>query len=299
MGSRGGRGARRVAGVAVMAAVAGCSVVLGLDTDRHLATQASTDAGVDASTRPGPWDCVSGPNEFLDPGLNVDLTLLVMDALQPSTAAGAVDGGSDLDTISGTFLPGVSVRACELRDQDCTMGSSPVVTTDGGAAELHLTGDFVGFFQMSRPDLVLAALYTGQLLAGDKVVSYPAYDIRPDDFMALAGAVVTSGVSLDPNGTVGHTVVTVYDCQDHQAAGVTVKYSAMGPDMTAYYFQSGFPTTTASTTDDYGLAGASNVPGGALTATATLAATGMMLGSVTYAIRPGAISFAWVRVRSH
>ncbi len=96
---------------------------------------------------------LSAPDQELDPSLDVDVTLLVMDALQPSTAAGAIDGGSDLDTVKGAWLSGMSVRECTLRDPMCASGSPPVVTGEAGAAEFHLTGDFAGFFDLRRSDL--------------------------------------------------------------------------------------------------------------------------------------------------
>ena len=63
---------------------------------------------------------------------------------------------------------------------------------------------------------------------------------------------------------MGHAVVTIYDCQDHQASGVSVTYDNLGPQSVPYYFSNGLPAKEETKTDGYGLAGAVNVPVGTL-----------------------------------
>jgi hypothetical protein len=59
------------------------------------------------------------------------------------------------------------------------------------------------------------------------------------------------------------------------------------------------PSTTATTTDGIGAGGEVNVPVGAVTVVATLAATNMTLGQVNFLVFSGQASFAWLRVRTH
>jgi hypothetical protein len=275
---------------------AGCAQVLDVDTDRHVAP---VEAGA------GPWDCLGAPDEELDPNLDVDVTLVLMDAIQSSTSQGAVDGGSDLDTVSGTWLPGVSVRACALRDTGCTDGTPAAVTNDAGKVDFHLSGDFVGFFDIRRPDLVPATLYPGKLLAGQSTTSFPAYDIRPDDFVSLAVAATNSLPTLDQDGGLGHVGVTIYDCQDHQAPGVSFAYDSVSSQTEQFYFQNGLPNPKATQTDGFGLAGALNVPVGPLAVRAYLVpprgtdAGAVSLGMTTVDVRAGSLTFAWIRTRTH
>jgi hypothetical protein len=275
---------------------AGCAQVLDVDTDRHVAP-------LEASA--GPWDCLGAPDEKLDPTLDVDLTLVVMDAIQSSTSAGAVDGGSDLDTVSGTWLPGVSIRACALRDTSCDDGTQAAMTNDAGKVDFHLSGDFAGFFDIRRPDLVPATLYPGKLLAGQATTSFPAYDIRPDDFVSLARFATNSPPTLDQDGGLGHVLVTIYDCQDHQAPGVTLTYDSSSTQTETFYFQNGLPNLKATQTDGYGLAGALNMPVGPLAVRAYLApprgtdAGTVSLGMTTVDVRAGSLTFAWIRTRTH
>ncbi len=66
-----------------------------------------------------------------------------------------------------------------------------------------------------------------------------------------------------------------------------------------FYFENGLPSTAQKTTDSYGLAGAINVDVGTVTATATppskadaAAPTDL---SITFDVRPGAVTFALLR----
>jgi hypothetical protein len=321
--------AGRALGAATVVAVAACSTVLGIEADRTVGVPADAsidapadatvdapadappdpqvDAAVDAGAARDPWACIFEPHGPADPNAHVAVTLRVMDGVAASTAAGAVDGGSDLDTISGTWLPGVAVRACDLRDPLCLDSTTALTTDVQGAVTFDVTGDFAGFFDLRRSDLVPATLYPGRLVAGVTAVSYPAYSVTPQEIWELGKTITMHPVSLAPDGGLGHTVVTIYDCEDHQAPGVAVTYAVLGPKGMPFYFKGGLPTTAVAQTDSYGLAGAINVPEGTLTVTAMLtgdggaptsAPAGTTLGSTTFDVRPGAITFAWIRVRS-
>jgi hypothetical protein len=248
---------------------------------------------------PGPWGCVSVPNESLDPNLEVTAKLQAFNAVDPSTASGAVDGGSDLNTVSATWLPGVSVVMCTLRDPGCTSGTKPVLTDDGGSTTFHLTGDFSGFFSLTRSDLVPFSFYPGNLLAGATSTNLPTYGIDPLNFSVLAAAVTMAPLSFDQDGGLGHTFVNVYDCEDHQAPGVTLTYSNGGSETATFYMKDGLPNTMAMQTDAYGIGGAVNMPIGNLTIKATLASNLMPVGSAVVLIRPGELTNAWIRVRTH
>jgi hypothetical protein len=259
------------------------------------------DAAPDTVAPSGPWGCVSAPPEKLDPSLQVAARLQVFSAVQPSEASGMVDGGSDLNTVSATWLPGVSVVMCILRDPGCShpTPTPPALTDDGGSATFQLTGDFSGFFSLTRPDLVPFSFYPGNLLAGATSTNLPTYGIDPGNFSVLAAAVTTSPLSFDQDGGLGHTFVNVYDCEDHQAPGVTLTYSNGGPETATFYMKDGLPNTMATETDAYGIGGAVNMPVGNLTIKATLASNLMPLGSAVVLIRPGALTNAWIRIRTH
>jgi hypothetical protein len=301
---------------------AGCSTVLGVDPDRYVEDAAAADPDADStSLRDGgrvyvdaaseaiglsPWDCLASTNDTTpDPPLPVDATVVVFNPEFPSTALGSIDGGSDLDTVSATWLPGISVRQCTLLDTDCMDALETVVTDPNGRAEFSLTTDFSGFFDLRRSDLVPAALYPGRLVASQSTIEFPAYGITPA-FLVELGQSANTTIDLAADGGVGHTAVTIYDCQDHQASDVSVTYDNLGPQSVPYYFSGGLPTTTETQTDSYGLAGAVNVPVGTLKISAMLApnkgadagAGATSVGSISVDIRPGSISYALIRARS-
>jgi hypothetical protein len=306
-GGMGRQTVRAILAIGVLAG-AGCSDVLGIEANRYVADppdaalHASGDDGsVDAASTA--WSCLASPSEVLDPNLHVDLTMLVMNALDQSVSAGSVDGGSDLDTISGTGMPGVAVRPCTLRDPDCMNAPEATLTDDGGRVDFSLSGDFAGFFDFRRPDLVPSTLYPGNLLAGQPSASFPAFLIDTSTFVALAQAASGTSPCIDTDGGLGHVLVTIYDCNDHQAPGVSVTYDNSAATMLPFYFKDGIPSTTAKQTDSFGLAGAINVPKGALSVSAFLHPPGdaasTPIGNINVVVRPAAITFAWIRVRTH
>jgi hypothetical protein len=292
-------------GLGVLATLGGCTAVLGIKSDRYLVEAGPEEAGGPVDAGPdivignGPWDCLQLPDEQLDPSATVDVEIQVFDAVQPSTAAGMVDGGSDLNTVTGAWQSGATVRYCEIRDPNCTMASAPAVTDDAGIVHFPLKGDFSGFFTLKRSDLVPATLYAGNLLAGHPNETFPWASISPSGFQSLTAIVTSSPPSLDTDGGLGHAFITVYDCQDHQAAGVSYTYSNNSDKTVVFYMKSGLPTTQENKTDNFGLGGAINEPVGALTVHATLASNLMPIGALNILIRPGAITYANVRIRSH
>jgi hypothetical protein len=249
------------------------------------------------------WSCLANPNEVLDPNLRVDVKVLVMNALDQSVSAGSVDGGSDLDTISGVGLPGVAVRTCAVRDPDCINGSAAEITDDGGRVDFVMSGDFEGFLDFRRPDLVPSTLYPGNLLSGQTTANFPAFLIDTQTFVALAESASSTPPCVDEDGGLGHVIVTIYDCHDHQAPGVSVTYDNHASSILPFYFKGGFPSTTASQTDSFGLAGAINIPQGSLDVSASFHPPGdaaaIPVGNVNIVVRPGGITFAWIRARTH
>jgi hypothetical protein len=303
------RGATCVLLGAGILAGAGCSTLLGVDPDRHVAADDGGGGSGDAGSRDdatadaapssdgggaeaaGPWSCLSAPREVLDPALQVEVTLVVID---PSWATYST-GGPSLVTISGNWLTGVAVRPCALLDPDCLDAPKAVLTDDAGRAQFSLTGDFAGFFDLRRPDLVPATLYPGHLLAGEPVAIFPSFDLTPMKFLSVASS---AGVTVTLDAGVGHVLVAVYDCQDQQASGVSIAYDNLGPQGAPFYIANGLPDLTATETDYFGLAGAFNVPVGTVKATATLFSTGTQVGSASFDVRAGGLTSAWIRVRS-
>jgi hypothetical protein len=300
-----------------MLAGAGCSTLLGVENDRYVAVKedassgdrgdaGSADSGEDAPIHidatseaipAGQWDCLNDVGQS-DLSAPIDVTVVVFNPEFSSISLSAVDGGSDLDTVSATWLPGVAVRPCTLIDTRCMDAQDAALTDEAGRAEFNLAADFSGFFELRRTDLVPGALYPGRFVAGESAVNFPAYGITPTLFETLAESTGTQ-VDLAADAGVGHAVVTIYDCQDHQAPGVSLTYDNLGHQSVPFYFSGGLPSISETATDSYGLGGAVNVPVGVLKVSATLPLNPAPIASITVDIRPGSISYALIRVRSH
>jgi hypothetical protein len=275
---------------------AGCSTVLGVDADRHVATP---DAG--SSTPPSKadllaWGCTHSPQPSPQSTAQEVVTLTVIDPIQMSVSGNAVDGGSDLETLSGEWIPDVGVRPCSLLDTTCNEGPTPTPTDRSGQVSFILAGDFHGYFELSNPALVPGTLYPGRLLAA-ATDSLPAFGLTPGELDELSLATTGSHV-LGAEAGVGVAVVTIYDCQDHQAPGISVKYTHLGLDSLPFYFNGGLPDPRATETDSFGLAGAINVPAGTEMVVATRTSDQSVIGKATFDVRPGAISSAFIRVRT-
>jgi hypothetical protein len=275
----------------------GCASVFGIESDRHLVGDGG-DISDGGTVEAGPWSCLGKPPKLGDPATKVSLTVLLFDPVQNETSAGSVDGGSDLVAVDYAPLTGASLRYCSVRDPNCSAASPEVLTDDAGLATFEVNGDFSSFFEVKRSDLVPATFFPGPLLPNVTPQTLPTYDFTPSSLDLLAATVTTSKIASDTDGGLGHIFVTIYDCDDHQAPGVSLTIDNSAAQTVVFYSSGGLPTTKTNQTDNYGLAGAVNVPIGSLTVKATLVAQLLPIGTINVPIRPGAITFAWIRVRT-
>jgi hypothetical protein len=272
----------------------------------------STDSGADAAVDAAdasvadasdgaidPWRCVGSPSEQLNPNAQLDLAVVAFNALEPITTQGA-NGGSDLDVISASFLPGVAIRPCNLLDTPCMMPVTPSQTTDdGGNAPFVLPGNFAGYFEMTQSALFPAIFFPGNPLADASMPSDPV-PLLP--FAGAQNLATTLDVTLetDPEAGVGLVFFLIYDCDDRHAAGVSFSLGDASPDGAVFWYDSnGIPYKTATVTDSLGAAGVVNYPAGVIQIVATEFATGRQLATATAFIRPATSTIAWLRVRTH
>jgi hypothetical protein len=273
----------------------GCNLLM--DLGRFHEAGADGDAGSSGGEDAGPWDCLNGPGETLDPSASSALSILVYDPTQAFTAASAVDGGSDLDILSYTPLRGVSVAECPLFNS-CASPTSEQLTNDAGIAQFSVNGAFNGYFMLTRSDLVPSTFYPGQLVTGLSEATDPTVMLSPGTASGL-GASLGVPVALDPDGGLGNAIFSIFDCDDRHGSGVVFTISNSVTETLLYYIKDGLPSTAATETTTYGTGGVNNVPVGSLTVTATLFATQKPLGSVSVVIRPGQYSYLWIRARTH
>ena len=282
-----------------LVAPTGCSEVLGIVGGRYVADDAATssDAGTAPGDDAGPWSCLSLPPQQLDPSFKVVLSIQLFNPAGDFTFAGAVDGGSDLDLVNYQPISGIAVAECALEDPGCQSPAAQRITDDAGIASFDTTGIFSGYFRLTGAGYVPMTFYAGGALAGVANQTFP-------DFMlsyANAGAFAALGlpIALDASpGAPGNSNIEVFDCNDHRAAGVVFNPVNLNGG-TLYYVQEGIPSTLATQTDENGTGGINNLSSStSLTVVATLATTGMPVGSATAPIRPGEATIIWIRPRT-
>jgi hypothetical protein len=296
---------------------AGCAGVFGIESERYVVADAQpegsqgqdapavddappveagpSDAGADA---PGPWDCVSAPNMVLDPSLRVQLTLTVTDGVQQTTSAGSIDGGSDLEVVAYTPMPGVQTRYCSILDPQCTNPSAWVTTDDAGNSLFQVNGDFKGFFQLSRSDLWPSFYYVANL-PHEPTQHLSIGGLNEEAAKQLAQAIGTN-LATDPDGGLGSAFASMYDCFDHHGGDVALTFSPLGSQGTPFYMNNGFPDPRATATDTaLGTGGVMNVPAGTVNITATLVSTHTVVGTAQIVVRSGAATFVNIRPRTH
>jgi hypothetical protein len=282
----------------------GCSEILGITSDRHIGNAQgdadvpdASDMGLDAGTEAaGPWDCLDQPPEALDPTATVDFALLAYSAVQPFTESS--DGGSDISPMTYTPFAGVSARACpDLLDPTCSAGTLWVLTSDAGLADFKVHGDFNGMFEVTRPDLIPMNYYPGQMQSGQPTQRGSVSMMNAQN-ASLIGQELGVPLDLGADSGAGMIFLGVYDCNDHRAPGVTFGISNPGPTTIVFYLANGFPSTSATTTDNkLGGGGVINVPAGTSMLTATL--NGRRIGSANVVVRAGTIVQLSFRTRTH
>jgi hypothetical protein len=312
--ARGRELALAAAGASILAgALASCSQILSIDSDRYVAA----DSGEASTVVPppaddgGPWDCLGNPNETFPANAMTTVQLVMTNSLMPILTAQTADGGSALDPVQYTPLPGEQVRACpSLYSGTCAGGTTYQTTDDAGIATFSLLNSFDGFYQFNDPTLFTTTFFPSQMMSGDKQELIPA-TILPLSATQELGALLNGiHLSYDTDGGLGHILLTVTDCHDHGAPGVVFTPSGIASTSSGYntliFYTEGtggqgseLPSTTATATDNTGTGGLLNVPAGAFTVKALLASDGRQVGSINVLVNPGVASSGILRVRTH
>jgi hypothetical protein len=297
-----------LAAVAVLAALTACAQVLGINSDRHVTVDAGDqpDASPEAGP-PGPWDCLGNPPQTF-PVANTTVKFVAVDALQMIVQQEKIDGGSGLELVQYTGIPGIPIRACsEILYPDCTKGGTMWETTDeAGVAIFTLPQSFDGFYQLNDPELFTTTFFPSQMVAGETMAEIPGTLLTNIAVLGLEGYLHNIHLSLDADGGLGHVVLSVFDCNDHFAKDVSFLPSSTSPPGSMYptlvFYTEGMggqelPTTNTSATDNAGAGGILNVPVGSFTVNAVLN-TGQPVGTLDVIIRPGVAASAIIRART-
>jgi len=271
-------------GILSFASVSACSVLLKTDekqctkdADCRARGGAFTEAVCVANqcTVNDPLGCVTNLKKFPAPtGETLNVTMWFHDVVNPTLA-----------------YAGLTVVPCAKLDFTCAKPLASAVTTgDDGSATLGLPDGFDGYLDIQDPKgtkTMPALWYFSPPPTASR--TYAVGLLSPQSFTAIAGGV---GTVID--GDAGHSFEYALDCTSTYgtyARGVTFEATPAGKS-TGFYLINGIPNRGADQTDVAGIGGFANLPPGAVTVKASVAATGAQLGSTSITIRPGTISYS-------
>jgi hypothetical protein len=195
---------------------------------------------------------------------------------------------------------GAAVKACAKLDYACANPLDTATADANGLVTLTVPGGLSGF------DGYLEV--NGGQVAGSGAAVFPSlwYPIpfivadgwrgrtlllSADEYVGLAAA---TGTTLDP--TRGHVALNAVDCAYGPAADVTFSVDVADAQTVVFYLVNGVPVTTATATDQSGLAAFANLPTMGSPTRLTVvrasagAAAGKSMGSLTFVIRPGTLT---------
>jgi hypothetical protein len=313
--------------MSAVGAMAGCDQILGINANRYVATDGGDDGGTgmpdtgvhdtgtdahDAAVPESPWDCIGAPGLTYTPGATAKVTVLAIDSLQPILQAEKVDGGSGLDILSFTPLPGLTLKACDsILDPGCNDSTSnlwqPQISDEAGVTTFTLPQDFPGFFEVSGPNLFTTTFFPSPFVPGETTTTLPGTFLPLDAVQGLESVLPGVTIDLATDGGLGNVVLSVFDCHDHFAPGVYFVPSGVAPPSSGYATtifytvgmgQQEFPSTMATATDNAGAGGILNVPIGAFSVRIILNSTGQQLGVLNTFIRPGVAAAVDFRMRT-
>jgi hypothetical protein len=244
-----------------------------------------------------PWACLDEAPPPSAPTGDVDVQVLLYNALAGVTFGGTVDGGNDLTLVAYVPEVGVSATACSSLDPDCAFPiAGPTSSDDGGIALLRVPGSFSGFYALSRSDSVSSLFFPGRLLGGEPAVTFPTSLTSSAGFSALESSLGITA-NRDADAGPGLVAVTQYDCNDRRAGGVV--FAATPASTRTLYLQNGFPSTSATKTAPDGSGLLVDVPSGAVSIASSLVAQGNRpLDQLNVLVRSGAITLVKLRPRT-
>jgi hypothetical protein len=259
-----------------IAALAACSAILGVESDRYVAT---SDGGDEAGGGGPDWSCLGASTPDAGSG-----SLTVKFFLNDVTTA------QSSGTFAGDPIVDASLQACSKLDFSCGQPLLGTSTDDAGIAFARVPAGFDGYYEVRSTDFPPSILKRTPQLASEFVQQ----GLAKTSLIALGGQFAQVTVHQD----LAFVVVTAADCQTNPAPGVTFQVAPLAEDEKLVYLENSLPSPSATETDATGSAIVYNVPAGTVSLSATIAATGTPLRTVSAMARNGWATFIQVRLDS-
>jgi len=245
-------------GVLLTASLVGCTGVLGIDSERTL--------GVNAAPLPEQWSCLKDP-------------------VPTSSKTTFTQTLHFIDGASANFpsISGLSVRACQRIDFDCTSPLAPaVVTAADGVAVLTVPSGFAGYYEVTGRADYQSVIFVERIAVSDGAYEYSMVT------KAVAAAYAAAADTMFQPGMANLTLV-VRDCKGAPAAGIAFTLKSSGSTGSIVYLENSLPTAGTTQTDLTGVAASFALSPGALNGTAAAAD-----GSFTVATRAALARAEWL-----
>jgi hypothetical protein len=259
-----------------VAALAACSAILGVESDRYVAT---TDGGDDAGGGGPDWSCLGAPTP--DAGTGVVTVKFFLNDVTTAQSSGSFAGDAIVDA---------SLQACNKLDFSCGKPLLETSTDDGGIAFAQVPAGFDGYYEVRATDFPPSILKRSPQIASESIMQ----GLANSSLIALGA----SFAQVDVDSGLAFVVVTAADCQTNPAPGVTFQVAPLGEKEKLVYLENSLPSPSATETDFTGSAIVYNVPAGTVSLTGTIAATGAPLPTVSAIARDGWATFIQVRIAS-
>ena len=258
---------------AAVGALAGCSAILGIDSDRHVLSAA--DAGADSG--PGGWWCENSPVPGASPG-----------PLHVSMFIDDVSSATSQNSFAGNPISGALVVACTTLDIMCANPVGSATANDAGIALLTVPSDFSGYYQLTASGFTSAIASRSPQLTDESVTQGMA------NLALIAAGGGLAGVTVDTN--LATAIVSVLDCNESPASDMLIDVGAPGPTEKLVYLADSLPSASATQTDTTGSAIIYNVTPGTLRLTASFASDKRMLRALSTIARVGWVTFVQIRL---
>lgn len=191
-----------------------------------------------------------------------------------------------VELLDDSPLEGITVRSCARSDESCASPLDEGMTDANGEVTIDVTTAEQRFLEVEGPGMLPVLSFNNGPPNG------ATFDERirvlaPDTFAGLEAILGTTG-----DVARGHAGVQANDCNGKEAVGVIFELDVADADTVIGYFgESGIPETDLVETTIDGRAAVANIPAGPVVLSARLAATGELIGTRTFFVRPTFIHF--------
>ena len=186
------------------------------------------------------------------------------------------------DAVSMSNVSDVDAKLCGKLDLDCSAPLAMTKTSDDGVVTFDVQPLFDGYVQLNRDGYDPTLMFLPTVTEATSLGQFPYT-------MAAAAAFLGTQLGKPLLPDAGRVLTTITGCDKATAGGVSLQGENMGDDAAVFYAVNGFPSFTATETDNTGFAGFVNVAPGTITLNAQIEG-GRQIGRAALFVRSQYVS---------